>query len=170
MRWQSFQRWHLSQKSRILLFSSFDGLLWRPCYHLPEKKTNFKQCRLFCNLQPTNQIGAQLVSIWVRRFLSTDLLLLCFLLSKLFEQIFFRIFFSIFLRTFLRFFYVIKNLIWPICLEKLFLKESIILKCLPPDFYEVLVIKFVGHWVCCFCLFIRHWPCLYSLKSLTNWQ
>ena len=105
MRWQSFQRWHLSQKSRILLFSSFDGLLWRPCYHLQEKKTNFKQCRLFCNLQPTNQIGAQLVSIWVRRFLSTDLLLLCFLLSKFLSKFFFEYFFQYFKINFSQLFF-----------------------------------------------------------------
>ena len=43
--WQNFQGWLLSQKSRICLFSFFDGLLWSLCYrqHLPEKEiTNFK--------------------------------------------------------------------------------------------------------------------------------
>ena len=136
MRWQSCQGWHLSQKSRILLFSSFDGLLWRPCYHLPEKKLTLNNavCSAICN-QPTRLVLNLFPFGWEGFCQLTCYCNASFwanFLSKFFFEYFFNILKLIFRNFFLGFVTLrkstsFKNLILTVCLEKLVLSSASLL-------------------------------------------
>ena len=132
MRWQSFQGWHLSQKSRILLFSSFDGLLWRPCYHLPEKNLTMPSVLQSATNQPDwcstcVHLGEKVFVNWL------SIAMLAF--EQIIKANFFsNIFFNIFKIIFRNFFKVLSHYasrryskILTVCLEKLVLSSPSLL-------------------------------------------